>query len=305
MEAVLIRAGGFMLLIVLGFVLKRIGLFNARDGAALSKVITKITLPAALFSNFNSLSFDYNYLVAYIVGFATNVIVIILVILFTKKTQPAKRGFLIINCSGYNVALCTIPFLQSFFPPEALAAVCMFDASNAIMVFGITFSIALFFSKGGGNFNPMSSIRTLFSSVPFVTYMVMFVLLFLKIRVPDGVFSVVNMAGQANPFLAMILIGILFEPKVQKDEMRDMMQVFSVRMAAAISFGLIIYFFAPLPLLFKQVLVLVVFSPILSIAPIYTEQVGYNKSVAAVINSIMLPFALVCMTILLLVMGIF
>lgn len=105
-------------------------------------------------------------------------------------------------------------------------------------------------------------------------------------------------------FLAMFLIGLLFELKIKRSEVRDMVSVISVRLLSGIAFALIIYFCLPLPLLYRQVLALVVFGPILSVAPVYTERCGYNRSVAAVLNSFMLPFSLLIITILMMVMHI-
>ena len=40
-----------LFMIVLGFILKRIGLFSINDSSVLSKIVLKITLPMAIVSN--------------------------------------------------------------------------------------------------------------------------------------------------------------------------------------------------------------------------------------------------------------
>ena len=184
-----------------------------------------------------------------------------------------------------------------------MALVCMFDVGNAIMCFGITFSIAMVISKG--SVNGKEILRTLFSSMPFVTYLVMILLCAAQIHLPQPVYTVAGMIGQANSFLAMLLIGILFEPKINRSERKDMAGVFLLRMALGIAFSLLIYHFLPIPLRYRQVLAIIVFSPILSVAPIYTERCGYNRAVAAVLNSLMLPFSMVVMTILLMLLKVY
>ena len=81
--------------------------------------------------------------------------------------------------------------------------------------------------------------------------------------------------------------------------------VFLLRMALGITFSLLIYHFLPVPLRYRQGLAIIVFSPILSVAPIYTERCGYNRAVAAVLNSLMLPFSMVVMTILLMLLKVY
>ena len=43
MDEILIKAGGFLFMIALGFVLKRIGLFSLDDSGFLSKLVLKVT----------------------------------------------------------------------------------------------------------------------------------------------------------------------------------------------------------------------------------------------------------------------
>lgn len=305
METIIVKAFGFLFMIALGFVLKRMGLFSLDDSGLLSKLVLKITLPMSIISNFRTLELNSSFLVAIGLGFAVNFAVIGLVLLLTRKNPPPQRAFYIINSAGYNIGLCTLPYMSSFFAAEAVALVCMFDVGNAIMCFGITFTIAMMIAKGKEGVDKKEILKTLFSSMPFVTYLVMILLCVANIRLPDPVYTVAGMIGQANAFLAMLLIGILFEPKINRSELKDMAGVFAIRMATGICFSLLIYHFLPVPLMYRQILAIIVFSPILSVAPIYTERCGYNRSVAAVLNSFMLPFSMVVMTILLILLQVY
>lgn len=305
METVLVKAFGFLFMIALGFVLKRVGLFSLDDSGLLSKLVLKITLPMAIISNFRGLELNRSYLLAIGVGFGVHIVAIAVVLLLTRKKSPAHKAFYIINTSGYNIGLCTLPYMSSFFAADAVALVCMFDVGNAIMCFGITFTIAMMIAKGKEGINGKEILKTLFSSMPFVTYLVMILLCAGNIQLPEPVYTVAGMIGQANAFLAMLLIGILFEPKINKSELKDMTGVFMLRMALGITFALLIYYFLPVPLMYRQILAIIVFSPILIVAPIYTERCGYNRSVAAVLNSFMLPFSMVVMTILLILLQVY
>ena len=305
MEAILVKACGFLFMIALGFILKRIGLFSINDSGVLSKIVLKITLPMAIVSNFKGLELNSSFMVAIAIGFIVHFIAIALVMLVTRNKPAEQRAFYIINTSGFNIGLCTLPYMSSFFAAEAVALVCMFDVGNAIMCFGFTFAFAMMVSKGKGNVNKKEIVKTLFSSMPFVTYLIMIILCAGNIALPDPVYTVAGMIGQANAFVAMLLIGILFEPKFNRNELKDMLGVFTLRMVLGVAFALSIYYFLPIPLMYRQILAVIVFSPILSVAPIYTERCGYNRSVAAVLNSLMLPFSMIVMTILLMLLKVY
>ena len=305
MEVVLTKAFGFLFMIGMGFVLKRGGLFSLKDTDLLTRLVMKITLPMVIVSNFRSLDLNVSFFIDIAFGFITNFLVIGLILFLTRKKQPSQRAFYIINGSGYNIGLCTMPFMQSFFEAEAIAIVCMFDVGNAIMVFGVTFTIAMMISKGKGNVSGKEVLKTLFSSMPFIAYICMITISALGIHLPSVVFDLASMVGQANTFLAMNLIGIMFEPKIEKKVLKDMGSVFVLRIVVACVFSWLIYHYLPAPLLHRQVLSIIVFSPILSIAPIYTERCGYDRSAAAVLNSLMLPLSLILMTILLIVLRLY
>ncbi len=142
MGTVFVNAFGFLFMILLGFTLKRTGLFSVEDSGLLSKLVLKITLPMAIIHNFRSLELSPSFLVAIGLGFAVNFAAIGVVLLVTRRQPAPKRAFYIINTAGYNIGLCTLPYMSSFFAAEAIALLCMFDVGNAIMCFGGTFTIA-------------------------------------------------------------------------------------------------------------------------------------------------------------------
>jgi len=156
-------------------------------------------------------------------------------------------------------------------------------------------------ASGKHRYGMKDAMKTLFSSVPFMTHLTMITLSVIQIRFPQPVYTVVGMFGSANSFLAMLLIGILFSVKMEKSDARNVVEVLALRVIFSMMFSLAIYYLLPLPMMMKQVLAIIVFSPILSIAPVYTERVGYDKSVAAVANSLAIPISMIAMTILLIV----
>ena len=58
MLEILTRAGSFIAIIVLGYVLKRIGVFREEDFGVLSKICIRITLPAAIITSFAGKEID-------------------------------------------------------------------------------------------------------------------------------------------------------------------------------------------------------------------------------------------------------
>lgn len=59
MEAVLTRVAAFVLIIALGYGLKRVGFFKASDFGLIASVVPKITIPCAVVSYFSKITPDF------------------------------------------------------------------------------------------------------------------------------------------------------------------------------------------------------------------------------------------------------
>lgn len=304
MNGVLVNVCGFVFIIALSFGLKKIGLLSSEDSGVLSKILLKVTLPMAIISCFQGLEINRFYVASIILGLAINFVAIGVVLLVGRSFPPEKKAFYILNVSGLNIGLCTLPFVQSIFSGDAVAIVCMFDVGNALMCFGVNYIVAMIVSKRAGAINAKEIGKLLFSSMPFVTYLVMTVLCALHISFPEPVYQIAGLMGQANPLLAMMIIGLMFEFKFNRSELKDMAGVIGLRLSIMGVLAWCIYHYFPAPLIYRQVLSAIMFSPILSVAPIFTERCGYNRSVAAALNSIMLPISMVIMGVLFIVLGV-
>ena len=69
---VLMRALAFVAIIAMGYGLKRMGFFQAKDFYLLSKIVIKITLPSAIIANFSKISMESSMLILCVFGLACN-----------------------------------------------------------------------------------------------------------------------------------------------------------------------------------------------------------------------------------------
>ena len=58
MLEIIIRASYFILMIVIAYALKKIGVLSKEDGVALARVILNLTLPCAILVSFRSFVFE-------------------------------------------------------------------------------------------------------------------------------------------------------------------------------------------------------------------------------------------------------
>lgn len=283
---VLIKALGFIIVIIIGFLLKQFKILKKEDGFTLATIIMNVTLPCALFSNANGIVINGAMIVLIIMGIVLNLLMVA-VGYFVSKGKPAPtRAAFMINCSGYNIGNFVLPFVQAFFPGMGVAYLCMFDVGNALMGLGGTFAIASSVVSSDQKLTVKSVVKKLFSSIPFDVYIVIFFLALFKIKIPAPVLSITDFIGAGNGFLAMLMIGILLEIKISHNDFKDLISILSYRLLGNVLLMLLCFFLLPLPLLARKILVISIAAPISTVSAVFTRQCKYEGEVAAVANSL-------------------
>ena len=188
MLEILTRAGCFIAIIILGYTLRRVGFFKEDDFKVLSKIVLKITLPAAIITSFAGKSIDINMLSIVLVGFGGGLLYMGLGYVINKRQSREQQAFGILNLSGYNIGNFTMPFVQSFLGPIGVITTSVYDVGNAFVCLGGAFSVASIV-KGNSGFSIKKILKTLTKSVAFDCYLIMIVLSLANISLPNAVVS--------------------------------------------------------------------------------------------------------------------
>ena len=302
MLQILTRAGSFIAIIVLGYVLKRIGVFKEEDFGVLSKICIRITLPAAIITSFAGKEIDAGLLVLLFLGIGCGVLYILLGFLLNRKSSKEQRAFEILNLPGYNIGCFTMPFAQSFLGPMGVIATSLFDSGNAFICLGGAFGVASAVKDGRG-FDFKRIIRALSRSVPFVTYLLMVAMNLLRLPVPGMVIECASIIGGANSFMAMFMIGVGFKLTLgDKSQTGQILKLLGIRYGVGTILALIFYFVLPFDIQVRQALVILAFSPIGSAVPPFTAELGGDVGLSSAINSMAIVISICIYVVLLSVM---
>lgn len=296
MTAVLMRAVAFVAIIIMGYLLKRAGFFQAKDFQLISRIVIKITLPAAIVSNFSKITMERSLLAMCVIGILCNFVTIGIGYITNISRSGDSKAFAMLNMSGYNVGNFTMPFVQSFLSPVGFAATSLFDAGNSVMCTGMTYSLASMVAGGEEKPTVMKMVKKLFSSIPFDAYVIMTVLSILSIRLPGILISFADTAGAANAFLALLMLGIGFEIRMDKEKIKKIIQILLLRYAIAIVMSVGFYYLSPFSLEVRQTLAIVTLGPIASVAPAFTAELKGDIEMASAINSLSIVTSIVAIT---------
>lgn len=286
-----------LLTICLGYFLRQRGILTREDARTISKLMMYVTLPCVVVKNLNGVILTMDILAAAVIGVLVNSFFFLVALLSSRNGDRDDRVVKIFSLSSFNIGSYAIPVLSTFVSPAAMAGVLAFNyPGTALFTYGLgpTAANMVYGTQSGSGLKLLRD--NLLHNVPTVTCVIMLVMSMLRIALPEKAAGVFAAISGANSTLAMLLIGILLDLRLPKEEAEKALLVVLLRVGAAVLSALALYFLAPVGEELKLALILVVFAPIASCGPALALHCGYQGSRVAVVNSIYLLVSIVCMS---------
>lgn len=214
-----------ILVVALGYLIKRVGLVTADFAKTVNKLVFRIFLPSMLFLNVYKIdslaSIEFDYII-----YAAAAILIVflvsipLVMAVTKKGD--RRGALLQSCFRSNYALIGIPLAQSLFGQAGVTVATLLSAVS-IPIFNILAVISLsVFGSGdkkpsvkkillGIVKNPL--IQSIFAGVVALCVRALLVNVGIAFRLTDvkPIYTVLGYLSNLTTPLALLMLGVQFE----------------------------------------------------------------------------------------------
>ena len=282
---ILINAGCYIAIIILGIVLRRIGFFKESDFSVLSKIVVRITLPAALIVNAATRELTPQLLTLSLLGFGGGVLYMAAGWFVSRNASKEQQAFDILNHAGYNIGVFVIPFTQAFLGTTGVMTASIFDIGNAFICLGGAYGVAAAVKDGKG-FDYKRVLKALVVSVPFLVHIGTLVLNLLHISIPAVVVNCAGIIANANAFLAMLMIGVGFKLELEKAKLSRVFRALAIRYGIALILSLCYWFLLPFDRIVRLTLVILAVSPIGSAVPGFTEELKGDVGLSCSINSL-------------------
>lgn len=211
-----------------------------------------------------------------------------------------EKAFGVLNLPGYNIGNFAIPFVQSFLGPVGVITTSLFDAGNAFVCLGGAFGVASSI-KGNGGFSFKRILKALSKSIAFLTCITMMMLGMLGITLPAPIIEFAGIVGNANAFVAMLMLGVGFKLSGDRSQIGTIIRILLVRYGVAFVLAFAFYHL-PLEYEARVALILLAFSPIGSAVPAFTEEMKGDAGLSSALNSISIICSIVFMIAILLIM---
>lgn len=300
MAEILTRACFFLLLVVLGYGVKKTGALSKEDGVALARVVLNITLPAAILVSFRTFSFDWAYMAIPLVSFAANWLMLAAGWAISRKGGREERICYMLELPAYNIGNFTLPFVSGILGATGVVATCLFDMGNSPMCLGLNFVVTSMLIGQKPAKSALASVLTIFTKPAFTVYFIMLVLSMLGLSLPDIIFDFAGLVSPANGPLAMIMIGLMLEFSLDRSRIKEVAIVNGLRLALAAAIAIVFFCFTPFPYEVRKAVAITAFAPISSASPAFVaslkgdvELVGFASTVSIIIALALMPLLFV------------
>ena len=298
---ILTRAGCYIAIIVLGNVLRRKGFFKEETFGVLSKIVISITLPASIIASSAGRPIDVSMLLLPVLGFGAGVLYILVSLTVNRRAGGGRKAFGIVNTAGYNIGTFAMPFAAGFLGPVGVQATSVFDVGNAFVVFGASFGVARA-AKEGEKMDILRILKAPFRSIPFLTYLAMLILNLNSWNLPKPIVELAGIIGNANAFLAMLMIGVGFKLSGDRSQLGRIVKILSVRFGLAAVLAVCFWNFLPFDPVVRKTLVILAFSPMSSVSPVWTSELKEDVGLSSAITSVSIVISILIMVALLLIL---
>ena len=294
--------------ILVGFVIGEKGWFDDKSRGLLAKLVTQVALPcymlytitqrftaADLLIMLPALRFPALSMVI-LLGIATAVARIFAV-------RQDRRGLFISMFFNSNTIFVGLPINQALFGDASIPYVLIYYMCNTTFFWTLGTYLIQRDGEGEAQFDLKTSLKKVFSP-PLMGFLLGLVMVMLQIKLPAFLASDLQYLGNLTTPLSMIFIGLSVSHVGVKQLVlgKDQLLILFGRFLVAPLLMATIVYWAPLPILMKQVFIIQSAMPVMTNAPVVARLYGADSDYAAVMvtettlaTMVVIPFLMLLM----------
>jgi hypothetical protein len=300
-----------LIIIVIGYIIKKLKIITEENGKIVSKVIFNITLPAVILKFTSRIEFNYSLILLPLLNISFGVFMAVLGLILFRKKSREKKGLILMCLIGFNVAHFSFPLIEGIWGSAGMRYIILIDAGNAFTIFVLCYVVGSIFAPNADTENlglDYKNILTrLLKSAPLMSYLFALTINFSGIVdiMPLFFWDLIDIISAANSALSLLLLGIYLNFKFERSEWNNIIKVLIIRYSIGLSTGLLLFILLPsnqFEFLFRIIIAISLILPIgLAVIP-FAVEFDYNQNLITIISNltIIISFVLIWILIILL-----
>lgn len=275
-----------VIIIALGYLLKRLNIIKEKDGEALSRIIFNFTLPSLIIYSFYGFEMDISLVYLILIAFIYGLFLGFLGFLTFKNESRKIKGMMAMMVPGFNIGLFAYPLVEAIWGQKGLIHFVMFDIGNAFIVFGLAYLIASFYASEEEKLNYKDAFKRMSKSIPLLTYIIVCIINLIGLPLPNIVVEVTEIVSKANMPLSLLLLGIYLSFSFEKNYLKRIAKYLALRYLVGLSVGILLFFILPFEDMFKYTILIGFILPMSVSALAYSVQFGYDQKFTGTVSNI-------------------
>jgi predicted permease len=286
-----------LLLIALGYLIKRVGLVSRDEGRVLSRIVLYVTLPAMNLKVISRTDLTWELL-------ALPVLFLVAGVLFSRVGRWRGRrlglsgpdlGTFVVSFCGVMLSLA-YPFAEAAFGDDGIRVVAVSDLGNAIAIFAVAYYLSFQYSEST-SFSPAQVLRKVATFFPLHAFLIAMALNVTGVSLTGLAGGLVDALASMNSPLMLLGLGIYLELDISLGETKVLIAQLATKYvlgAAVAAFTLVALPFAGAT---RAMLFLLPLMPTSLSTLLYSVEQDLNPRLAAMFISLTMLVSLAITTI--------
>jgi predicted permease len=282
-----------LLLIAVGYLIKRVGLVSRDEGRILNRIVLYITLPAVNLRAISGTELSWELLLLPAVMLVAGTIMSRVGHWCGKALDLSRpdMGTFVISFCGVMASLA-YPFAEAAFGSEGVRTVAISDLGNAVVIFGIAYSLSFRYSENS-ELSAGQILKKVVTFFPMLAFLIAVVLNLLRVEVSGLSGGLIDALAVMNSPLMLLSLGIYLDLDVSRSEFK----VLGTQLVWKYGLGALVSVFVLLVLPFtgatRAVIFLLPLMPTSLSTLLYSVEQELNPRLAAMLISLTMVVSLV------------
>lgn len=272
----IIKIVSFLILIFLGFFLKKIKFLNENEGELLRKILFNVSLPSLVIYSIITSNFTGNFYKIFLIVPLSMIIQFIIAFLIGNvyfKDKKELATLILISVMG-NTAFLGYPLVEMFFSTKSLPLGIFYDQIHFYTFLILIYPLLTFISKSENR-----SLKSSFITPPVIAFLLSLILR--NFFIPQVVIESLNMLKQSVTPLVLLYLGINLDLNISKKDLFFLIPVIILKLIVLPYITLYISNLFKVESIIKNVSLLQSMMPTMMATIIFGSQIGLNRKIIA------------------------
>lgn len=286
-----------LLLIALGYLIKKVGLLEREHGQVLNRLVLYVTLPALNLQVISRAPLSWRLMILPVLSLASGVLMsqVGRGVARALKLSRQDTGTFVVSLCGVMGALA-YPFVEAAYGETGVRAAAISDLGNAIAIFAVAYYFSYQYADDG-SFEPRAILKKVALFFPLHAFIAALVFNLVCVDIcglPGGLID--TLAGMNSP-LMLLSLGVYLELNVSREERQLLLNQLGVKYGVGLAIAILYILVLPFRGETRGTLFLLPLMPTSLSTLLYSVEQDLNPRLAAMLISLTMVISVIITTV--------